>query len=221
MTDAQPIKQRHRRIPPAMFQEVRQHLKDMLNAGVIRESFSPFASPLVLVKKKDGTLRLCVDYRMVNQKTVKDSYYLPRIEESMHALSGAKYFSCLDLKSGFWQVEVAEEHRERTAFTAGPLGLYEFETLPFGVCNGPATFQRLMEKAMGDLQPEQCLIYLDDIVVTSATISENMARLGKVFERLEKAGLKLKPSFSRRKYLSWDMLCQKQALRLTLRKRLF
>ena len=194
MTDDQPLKQRHRRIPPAMYDEVRQHLKDMLNAGLIRDSYSPWASPLVLVRKKDNSLRLCIDFRLVNKKTIRDSYYLPRIDESMNALAGAKLFSVLDLKSGFWQVEVAEEHRERTAFTAGPLGLYECNVLPFGVTNGPATFQRLMEKAMGDLQPEKCLIYLDDIIVHSSTVSEGLDRLECVFSRLARAKLKLKPS---------------------------
>jgi transposase InsO family protein len=194
MSDEVPIKQRHRRIPPAMYDEVRQHLQDMLKAGLIRDSFSPWASPLVLVRKKDNSLRLCVDFHLVNQKTVRDSYYLPRIDESMNALSGAKYFTCLDLKSGYWQVEMAEEHRERTAFTAGPLGLFECNVMPFGVTNGPATFQRLMEKAMGDLQPNKCLIYLDDIVVHSSTVLEGLDRLERVFECLANAGLKLKPS---------------------------
>ena len=194
MTDENPIKQRHRRIPPAMYDEVRQHLQDMLKAGVIRESYSPWSSPLVLVRKKDNSLRLCVDFRQVNQKTVRDSYYLPRIEESMNALAGAKYFTVLDLKSGFWQVEVAEEHKERTAFTVGPLGLFECNTMPFGVTNGPATFQRLMEKAMGTLQPDKCLVYLDDIILHSSTVSEGLERLDLVFGRLANAGLKLKPS---------------------------
>lgn len=112
MQDDHPIKQRHRCIPHAMYNEVRQYLKEMLNAGLISESFSPWASPLVLVRKKDGSLRLCIDFGLVNKKTIRDSYYLPRIDESMNALAGAHFVSVLDLKLGFWPVELAEEHKE-------------------------------------------------------------------------------------------------------------
>ena len=194
LTDERPVKQRHHRIPPSMIEEVRQHLKEMLEAGVIRESHSPWASPLVLVRKKDKSLRICIDMRQVNLRTVRDSYYLPRIEESLDSLAASRYFSSLDLKSGYWQVELEESHKERTAFTAGPLGLYECNVMPYGLSNGCATFQRLMEKAMGELQPHQCLLYIDDILVFSATVSEHLQRLNRVFEKLEKANLKLRPS---------------------------
>ncbi len=133
LTDVQPLRERHRRIPPSMYQEVKDHIKMMLDTDVIRPSCSPFASPVVLVRKRDGGLRFCVDYRRINARTIRDSYALPRIEETLDALHGAKYFSCLDLKSGYWQVEMAEEHKERTAFTVGPLGLYEFNSMPFGL----------------------------------------------------------------------------------------
>jgi hypothetical protein len=125
-----PFKQRHRRIPPSQYDEVRQALRDMLDAGAIRESHSPFASPIVLVRKKDGSLRMCVDYRKLNNQTVKDSYALPRIEETLDALHGAKWFSSLDLQSGYWQVEVAEEDKFKTAFTT-PLGFFECNRMPF------------------------------------------------------------------------------------------
>ena len=194
LSDETPVKQRHRRIPPGMYEELRQHLQDLLGIGVIRESWSPWASPLVLAKKKDGSLRMCVDYRQLNAKTVRDSYYMPRVEESMDALYGSKFFSCLDLSSGFFQVEMEEEDKAKTAFTAGPLGFYEFNRIPFGLTNAPATYQRLMEKCLSGLQPQDCLIYLDDTIVHSATIEDNLARLSVVFERLAQAGLKLKPS---------------------------
>lgn len=193
LTDDNPVKQRHRRIPPSMYEEVRNHLKGMLKAGIISESDSPYASPMVLVRKRDNSLRICVDYREINNRTVKDAYYLPRIDETMDAMAGSKWFSSLDLKSGFWQVEVKESDKHKTAFTAGGLGLFQHNTMPMGMTNSPATFQRLMEKCLGDLQPQQCLAYLDDLCVYSSTVSEHFERLERVFEALQKANLKLKP----------------------------
>lgn len=119
-----PFKQRHRRIPPSMIEEVRHHLEDLLAAGVIRPSKSPYTSNVVLVRKKNGKLRLCVDYRQLNQITVKDSFALPRMEEIFDCLHGARYFSTLDMKSGYHQIEVEETHKERTAFTVGSIGFF-------------------------------------------------------------------------------------------------
>lgn len=127
-----------------MIDEVRQHLEQLLASAVIRKSQSPWCSNVVLVRKKNGKLRMCVDYRMLNNRTVKDSYALPRIEEVFDLLHGAKVFSTLDMKSGYHQVEVEEEHKERTAFTVGPLGFYEYCKMPFGLSNSPATYQRLI-----------------------------------------------------------------------------
>jgi len=124
LTDDQPFKQRHRRIPPSMIEEVRNHLQQLLAAGIIRRSRSPWASNVVLVRKKNNVLRLCVDYRQLNERTVKDSYALPRVEEILESLSGNKFFTVLDMKSGYHQVEVSEDHKERTAFTVGPLGFF-------------------------------------------------------------------------------------------------
>ncbi len=193
MTDDTPFKQRHRRIPPSQYEEVRQHLKDMLEAGAIRESYSPYASPIVLVRKKDNSLRLCIDYRQLNRRTIRDNFPLPRIEDTLDALYGARWFSSLDLKSGYWQIEMAEEDKPKTAFTT-PLGFYECNRMPFGLTNAPATFQRLMERCMGDLNLTQCLVYLDDIIVFSSTFEEHLQRLTAVFQRLQEYGLKLKPS---------------------------
>jgi transposase InsO family protein len=189
-----PIRQRYRRIPPAMFEEVRQHIEMMLACNVIRPSSSAWSSPVVLVRKSDGGLRFCVDYRQVNACTKRDAYDLPRIEETIDCLKGAKYFSCLDLKSGYWQVEMKEEDKPITAFSVGPLGFFEFNSMPFGLCNSPATFQRLMQQCLQDIHLEQCLIYLDDIVVFSSTIEEHLERLRAVFNRLNSFGLRLKPS---------------------------
>ncbi len=161
LTDNIPFKQRYRRIPPSMFDEVRSHLQQLLDAGILRRSHSPWASNMVLVRKKDGSLRVCVDYRMLNQRTVKDAYALPRVEEILDCLSGNKYFTVLDAKSGYHQVELEEQHKQRSAFTAGPLGFYEFNRLPFGHCNSSATYQRLMEQCLGDLHLNICLIFID------------------------------------------------------------
>lgn len=193
LSDDTPIKQRHRRIPPALLQEVKQHLNEMLDKGVIRESSSPWNSPLVFVRKATGALRLCLDLRAINRRTIKDAYHMPRITETLDSLAGSKFFSCLDLESGYYQIEIEEKHKERTAFSAAPLGFYEFTRMPFGATNGPAQFQRLMEKCIGGLQPQECLCYLDDLVVHAKTAEENIVRLEHVFEKLSAAGLKLKP----------------------------
>ena len=194
LVDNEPFKQPHRRIPPHLYSEVREHIKEMLETNVIRPSLSPYASPIVLVRKKDGKLRFCIDYRKLNSKTVKDAHSLPTIEETLDSLVGACYFTSLDLKAGYWQVELAEEDKEKTAFTAGPLGFYEFNVLPFGLVNAPATFQRVIQLAMGDLHLTKCLLYLNDIIVYSRTFEEHLDRLCSVFQRLRSAGLKLKPS---------------------------
>lgn len=194
LTSPEPFKDRSRRIPPSMVEQVRKHLQEMLDFGVITRSESPYASNIVLVKKKDGSLRFCIDFRKLNSLTVRDAYALPRIDDTLDALQGAQWFSTLDLKSSYWQVEIAEEDQHKTAFTAGPLGFYECKRMPFGLTNAPATFQRLMESCMGDLYLKYCLLYLDDIVVYSKTYEEHLERLEAVFERLKENGLKLKPS---------------------------
>ena len=189
-----PIKDRYRRIPPHQYEEVRKHLKEMLDIGAIRRSNSPWASPVVLVRKKDGSLRFCIDLRKLNARTVKDAYSLPRIEDALDSLNGACIFTSLDLKSGYWQVELDEESIPLTAFTVGPLGFYECVRMPFGLTNAPATFQRLMESCLGELHLDWCIIYLDDIIIFSKNPDDHITRLEGVFEKLAKAGLKLKPS---------------------------
>ena len=194
LTDKKPFKLRHRRIPPHEYEEVKAHLKEMEDIGAIRKSHSPWSSPVVLVRKKTGELRFCIDLRTLNARTEKDAYSLPRIEDSLDSLNGAKIFSSLDLKSGYWQVELKEESIPLTAFTVGPLGFYECVRMPFGLTNAPATFQRLMENCLGDLHLRSCIIYLDDIIIFSKTPEEHVHRLSQVFEKLAAAGLKLKPS---------------------------
>ena len=194
MHDDSPFKLPYHRIPPSMFEEVRNHLKEMLALDAIRVSQSPYASPVVLIRKPNGKIRFCIDFRKLNSRTKKDAYSLPRIDEMFDSLYGAKWFSSLDIKSAYWQVEVEEADKEKTAFTVGPLGFYECNRMPFGLSNAPATFQRLMESCLGDMNMQSCLIYLDDIVVFSQTFEEHVERLEKVFQRLIDAGLKLSPA---------------------------
>ena len=158
-----PIRQQVRRIPPAKRVETRKLLKEMLERDVIQPTNSPWASPIVLVQKKDGSTRFCVDYRKVNSVTRKDAYPLPRVDDTLDTLAGSKWFSTLDLLSGYWQVEVHPEDRQKTAFCT-PDGLFEFKVMPFGLCNAPATFQRLMDTVLAGLQWTNCLVYLDDVI---------------------------------------------------------
>ena len=194
LTDPVPFKEAYRRIPPQMYDEVKTHLQEILDLGAIRPSNSPWASAIVLVRKKGGRLRFCIDLRKLNNRTVKDAYSLPRIESILDSLGGAQIFSTLDLKAGYWQVEMAEECKAYTAFTCGPLGFYECDTMPFGATNAPATFQRLMHNYLGELNMNWCIVYLDDIIIFSDTKEEHLKRLEAVFQKLCAAGLKLKPS---------------------------
>ena len=164
----------------------------MLDQGVIEPSDSPWASPVVLVRKKDGSLRYCIDYRRLNSVTIKDSYPLPRIDESLDSLSNTKYFSTLDLASGYWQIGLDEDAKRKSAFCTTS-GLFQFKVMPFGLTNAPATFQRLMERVLAGLQWQICLVYIDDVIIFSQTFEEHLNHLSIVFQRLKEAGLKLKP----------------------------
>ena len=149
-TEGPPIKQAPRRLPFNRHQEVREMVDKMLQQQIIEPAHGPWSSPIVLVKKKDGSTRFCVDFRRLNSITRKDAHPLPRIDDTLDALSGASWFSTLDLASGYWQVELAESDREKTAFST-PYGLYQFRVMPFGLCNAPSTFQRLMELVLTGL----------------------------------------------------------------------
>ncbi len=190
---AAPVKQPPRRLPFHRRGEVKQLLDKMLEQGIIEPAQGPWSSPIVLVPKKDGSTRFCVDFRKVNSLTRKDAHPLPRIDESLDALSGAQWFTTIDLASGYWQVDMKPEDREKTSF-ATAYGLFQFRVMPFGLCNAPSTFQRLMETVLTTLHWTTCLVYLDDIIIFSKTVEEHLSRLKEVFERLRQAGLKLKPS---------------------------
>ena len=191
--NARPVKQRPRRHPVCNQQEIDRQIKDLKSRGLIEPSDSPWAANVVLVKKKDGSKRLCIDYRGLNAVTIKDAYPVPRIDDTLDALEGAKWFSTLDLASGYWQVALDEEARQKSSFVVRG-GLYRWKVMPFGLSNAPATFERLMEKVLSGLQWETLLVYLDDVIVFGKTVNDEMKRLRQVFERLRKAGLKLKPS---------------------------
>ena len=194
LLDHEPFKERFRRIAPPLVEEVRQHIQEMLDRGAIRPSQSPWCNAVVLVRKKDGSLRFCIDFQHLNAKTKKDSYPLPRMQETMESMVGTLYFSCMDLKSSFWQVKMSEKARQYTAFTVGSMGMYEFLRMPYGLCNAPATFQRLMQNCLGELNLTYALIYFDNVIVYSRTEEEHLTRLRAVFERFRESGLKLKPS---------------------------
>ena len=179
------FKESFHRIPPPQLDEVRAHLKMMLDAGMIWPSNSPWCNAVVLVRKKDGSLHFCIDFRKLNSLTVKDS---------LESLAGAAHYSTFDMNSGFWQVPMDEESKQYTAFTLGSMGLYECESMPFGLCNAPPTFQRLMLNCLGELNLTYCLIHLDDVIIFSRTEEEHLERMHVVFDCLCEHGLKLKPS---------------------------
>ncbi|MCG8032936.1 MAG: DDE-type integrase/transposase/recombinase, partial [Candidatus Thiodiazotropha taylori] len=191
--ESRPIKQRMRRLPHQMAEEADKQVDDMLKRGVIEKSNSPWAAGVVLVRKKDGSFRFCVDYRALNNVTVKDAYPLPKIDETLDSLSGAKWFSTLDLYSGYWQVGMETSDKPKTAFITRK-GLFQFRVLPFGLCNAPATFERLMESILAGLRWDICLIYLDDVITFGKSFDEAVSNLQQVLERLRSAGLKLKPN---------------------------
>ena len=175
-------------------EEVWEHIQEMLDGGAICPSQSPWCNVVVLVRKKDGGLRFCIDFHRLNSRTKKDACPLLWMQETMESMVGAWFFSTMDLKLGFWQVKMAKDSRQYTAFTVGSMGVYEFLRMPYGLCNAPATFQRLMQNCLGELNLTYALIYLDNMIVFSRTEEEHLHRLRVVFTHFLEHGLKLKPS---------------------------
>jgi hypothetical protein len=168
-----------------------ENIKEMLDQGIIAPSNSPWASPVILAPKKDGSLRFCIDYRKLNTMTVRDAYPIPRIDDTLDSLQEAKSVSTLDLRSGYWQVEMDNESKEKTAFITHK-GLFEFNVMPFGLTNALATFQRLMDIVIAVLKWQCCLVYIDDIVIYSPTFEQHLIDLEKVLLALKEANLTLK-----------------------------
>jgi len=171
---------------------IEQEITRLLKEGLIECSTGPWASPVVLVRKKNGKQRLCIDYRELNSITRKDAYPLPRIDDMLDSFGKAKWFTSLDLSSGYWQVEVDPKDRSKTAFIT-QFGIYQFKVMPFGLCNAPATFQRLMDEVFRGILWKFVMVYLDDIIVYSESFEEHLEHLHIVFDRLQAAGLKLNP----------------------------
>ena len=169
-------------------------MNDMLQAGAIRPSSSPWCNAVILVWKKDGGLRFCIDFRKLNVRTKKDSYPLPHIQEMLESLEGSHIFSSFNFKSGFWQVEMDEASKQYTTFTMGSLGFFECEHMPFRLCNVPTTFQRLMQNCLSELNLTYCLIYLDDVITFSTDEDDHLHHMRVIFDRFRVEHLKLKPS---------------------------
>ena len=186
-----PIKQKPYRIPYALREECERQIKSMMENEIIRPSSSPWMSPVVLVKKKDSTIRFCVDFRKLNDVTHKDTYPLPRIDDMLDKLHRATLFTTLDLQSGYWQIPIDEKDKEKTAFSAGE-GLYEFNVMPFGLTGAPATFQRCMNYLLMDVN--HTMVYIDDIIIYSTNFEEHLNDIENVLKVLKTSGLKLKPS---------------------------
>ena len=189
-THGPPLRQPYQRQNPAVRREEMAQVQQMLASNVIRPSNSQWASPVIMVRK-DVSLHFCADFRQLRATTVKDAHPLPTIDDLLDALHGARWFSTLDLKSGYWQVPITESDKAKIAFHTSSGQLYEFNQVPFGLCNAPATFSRLMDRVLAGLHWETCLFHLDDVIVFSSTWEEHLARLRQVFERLRHAKLKL------------------------------
>ena len=192
-TTDKPVYLPHWQIPVQLQSEVRKCLDNWLKQGIIRPSKSPYASQVVIVRKKTGEIRLCVDFRKLNAISIRDSFPLPRVEEALQAVQAAVWFSSFDLAQGYLQMAMEEEDIEKTAFRAGSSGLYEFTRMPFGLTNAGASFCRLMEMCIGDQQYVTLLFYLDDICIFAETADQMLDRIEFVFSRLKEFNLKIKP----------------------------
>ena len=192
--DAIPHREGARRMTPDKASKANEEVRHLLALGMIQPSYSPWASGVVMVKKKDGEMRFCCDFRPLNDATIKDAYPLPRIDESLSRLGRTKCFTSIDLAAAFWQIPVKKSDRFKTAF-ACELGLFEWKRMPFGLCNATATFQRMMAKALRTVESRegsQVMCYIDDVIIATETVEDHLVRLREVFECLKKAGLKCK-----------------------------
>lgn len=189
--EARPFREPHRRRPKTHVDEAKKQVEEMLREGVIEESNSPWASAYLLVKKKNGKMRMCIDFRRLNSMTKKSSYPLPNIDECLENLAGKRYFSNLDLASGFWQIPVDESSREYTAFRTEE-GLFHFKKMPFGLCNAPASFQKMVNVLFTGLKGMSMQIFIDDICIATYDWNEHLQMLDKIFKLLIQANLKLK-----------------------------
>ena len=191
--DALPVKRKPHRIPEAWHKEVNTQIQEMLDNRIIRPSASPWNAPIILVKKKDNSMRFVCDFRGLNDATKKDSYPLPHVRDVIDKMNGARYWSTLDAASAYWSIPLAEQDREKTAFSV-PRGKFEFNVTPYGLCNAGATYQRMIDITLSGLPSERVLAYMDDIVVYSKSFDEHIESLNKVFGCLRSSSITLKLS---------------------------
>jgi hypothetical protein len=183
-------RQRLNRLSLAERAELNRQFKDAVEAGLIRPCYIEFGSPILFVRKADGSLRLRIDYRGLNEVTRKDAYPFPRVDDTLDELKDANFYTHLDLASGFWQVRVRDQDIHKTAFQT-PGGLMEWVAMPFGLCNAPSTFQRMMNDILRDFLHKFVTVYLDDVCVYSRTMEEHLEHMRLVLQRFKEEGLKL------------------------------
>lgn len=190
--NAKPIRQKLRRTPLCFEKEEKEHLDHMLEKGIIAPSSSDWASSPVLVRKKDGSLRYCIDFRGLNKVTTKDAFPLPNMNDCLESLKGSYFLSTLDMQAAYWNITVHRDDKHKTAFIT-KYGLFEHNRLPFGLCNSPATFSRIIQLVLQGLTWTECLAYLDDILVLGFDFEDHLEKLGHVLARFKQYNLKFKP----------------------------
>jgi hypothetical protein len=203
--DTTPVVYRPYRLAHIEREKTKVMIKEMLHSGIITESDSPYASPIILVQKKTGDKRLCVDYRALNSKTVKEHYPLPRLEDQIDSLGGYKYFTTLDLATGYYQIPISPSSQAKTAFVT-PDGQYQFTRMPFGLANAPSVFQKTINKMLKNTRNQEAFAFMDDIIIPSDSVQQGMERLETILKLLREAGLTLKIAKCKFFYTTIDYL---------------